>query len=217
MTAVTTLTIGTTLAILTYAIVDAVLLRPLPLPRSQELLSVFSEFRPESGYTFERFALSAPEILDYQRQSRTVDVAAWQPDSVSITADDGTGTTTNVVRASSDVFRILQTQAARGRTLMPADDVPGAPCVVVLSNGLWRERLGGALNPVGQRLELSGESCEIVGVMPAGFAFPSASTRLWLPLALDRDPNARGNHGLVALGQMKTGIRCRRFAAKFER
>lgn len=97
LTAVTTLTVGTTLAILAYTIVDGVLLRPLAFPRSQELLSIFSEFRPESGYTFQRFALSAPEILDYQRQSRTVDVAAWQPASVSITADDGTATPAGAV------------------------------------------------------------------------------------------------------------------------
>ena len=207
VTAVATLTVGTTLAILAYAIVDGVLLRPLPFPRSQELLSILSEFRPESGYTFDRFALSAPEILDYQRQSRTVDVAAWQPDTVSITADDGTATPVKVVRASSDVFRLLETPAALGRVLTSGDDAPGAPCVVVLSDPLWQERLGGDRNAIGQRLILSGENCEIVGVMPAGFGFPTASRRLWLPLALDRDPNTRGNHGLVALGRLKPGAR----------
>ncbi|MBA2259527.1 MAG: ABC transporter permease, partial [Acidobacteria bacterium] len=207
LTAVTTLTVGTTLAILAYTIVDGVLLRPLAFPRSQELLSIFSEFRPESGYTFQRFALSAPEILDYQRQSRTVDVAAWQPASVSITADDGTATPAGAVRVSADVFRLLETPAAIGRVLTAADDAPGAPCVLVLGHPLWMERLGGDRNALGRRLTLSGGSCEIVGVMPAGFAFPAASTRLWLPLALDRDPNTRGNHGLVALGRVKPGMR----------
>jgi putative ABC transport system permease protein len=206
LTAVATLTVGTTLALLAYTIVDGVLLRPLPFPRSQELLSIFSEFRPESGYTFERFALSAPEILDYQRQSRTVAAAAWQPDSVSITSDDGTATLIRVVRASSEVFRLLETPPALGRVLTSADDAPGAPCVLVLSHPLWQERLGGDGNAVGRRLTLSGESCEIVGVMPEVFAFPTASTRLWLPLALDRDPNTRGDHGLVALGRMKPGV-----------
>lgn len=207
LTAVTTLTVGTTLAILAYTIVDGVLLRPLAFPRSQELLSIFSEFRPESGYTFRRFALSAPEILDYQHQSRTVDVAAWHHDSVSIMADDGIATPARAVRASSDVFRLLETPAAIGRVLTAADDAPGAPCVLVLSHPLWMERLGGDRHALGRRLTLSGESCEIVGVMPTGFAFPAASTRLWLPLALDRDPNTRGNHGLVALGRLKPGVR----------
>jgi predicted permease len=206
LTSMLTLTVGTALAILAYTIVDGVLIRPLPFPRSDELLSIYSEFRPESGYTFDRFALSAPEISDYKAESRTVDVAAWQPAGVSITANDGTAKPVSAVFASSDVFRVLEVPPGLGRVLTGADDVPGAPCAAVLSHALWQEHFGGDRYAVGRRFALSGETCAIVGVMPAGFSFPSPATSLWLPLALDRDPNTRANHGLVALGRLKPGI-----------
>ena len=68
---------------LAFTLVDAILIRPLRFPRSSELLLINTEFRPESGYNYDRFALSAPEIIDYAAENRTVDVAAYQLDGVA--------------------------------------------------------------------------------------------------------------------------------------
>ena len=53
---------------------------------------------------------------------------------------------------------------------------------------------------------MNGEPCDVVGVMPAAFAFPTEAARLWLPLAVDPDPDTRGNHGLMAVGRLKPGV-----------
>ena len=84
LTAVASLGLGLGLAMLTFTLVDAILLRPLRFPRAHELLAVYSDFRPESGHRYDRFALSPPEVLDYASQNRTADVAAYQPEGVAL-------------------------------------------------------------------------------------------------------------------------------------
>jgi predicted permease len=206
LTVVASLGLGLGLAMLTFTFVDAILLRPLKFPRGHELLAIYSDFRPESGFSYDRFALSAPEVLDYASQNQTVDVAAYRPEGVGFA--DGVGSPERIpaVRVTSGVFRILETPPVLGRTLTAADDRPGAACVVVLSHGLWQERLGGDGAAIGRQLRVNGEPCEVVGVMPATFAFPEDAARLWLPLEVDPDPDARGNHGLLAVGRLKTNV-----------
>jgi putative ABC transport system permease protein len=206
LTVVASLGLGLGLAMLTFTFVDAILLRPLKFPRAHELLSVYTDFRPESGFRYDRFALSAPEVLDYASQNQTVDVAAYQPEGVGFA--DGVASPERIpaVRVTSGVFRILETPPMLGRILAAADDRPGAPCGIVLSYGLWQERLGGDRSAIGRQLRVNGEPCAVVGVMPATFAFPDDGARLWLPLAVDPDPDARGNHGLLAVGRLKPNV-----------
>ena len=79
LTVIASLGLGLGLAMLTFTLVDAILIRPLRFPNAHELLMISTEFRPESGYNYDRFSLSAPEVTDYASQNRTVSVAAFQP------------------------------------------------------------------------------------------------------------------------------------------
>jgi predicted permease len=206
LTIVATMTLGLGLGIMTFALVDGILVRPLAFPRSEQLVSIYTEFRPESGYTFAQSAISPPEVADYAAQNRTVDVGAWQAASVALAQPDRAPEPIAAIRASSNVFTVLNTAPALGRTLMPADDEPGAACVAVLSHGLWREAFAGARDVVGRRVRLSGQPCEIVGVMPDRFMFPRENFRIWLQLPLETNPNTRGNHGLFAVGRMRASV-----------
>lgn len=206
LTVIASLGLGLGLAMLTFALVDAILLRPLKFPRSPELLMIYTDFRPESGYNYDRFALSAPEVLDYASQNRTVHVAAYQPEGVAFADGIVAPERIPAVRTTSGVFRILETPPLLGRTLTTADDQPGAPCAVVLSYGLWQERFAGDPGVIGKRPRVNGEPCEVAGVMPASFFFPTDAARLWLPLFVDPDPDTRGNHGLMAVGRLRSGV-----------
>ena len=206
LTVVLSLGLGLGLAMLTFTFVDAILLRPLKFPRAHELLAVYTDFRPESGHVYDRFALSPPEVLDYASQNRTVQVAAYQPEGVAFSDGVISAERMPAVRVTSGVFRILETPPLLGRTLTAADDQPGAACVVILSYGLWHERLAGNPAVVGRRLRVNGEPCDVAGVMPPTFAFPTEAARMWLPLAVDPDPDTRGNHGLMAVGRLKPGV-----------
>jgi predicted permease len=203
---VATMTLGLGLGIMTFALVDGILVRPLAFPRSDELVSIYTEFRPESGYTFARSAISPPEVADYAAQNRTVDVGAWQAASVALAQRDRVPEPIAAIRASSNVFTVLETSPALGRTLVPADDAPGAPCVAVLSDGLWHDAFGGDRDVVGRRVTLSGQACEIVGVMPDRFVFPRESVRIWLQFPLETGPSTRGDHGLFAVGRMRPAV-----------
>ena len=206
LTVVGSLGLGLGLAMLTFTFVDAILLRPLKFPRAHELLAVYTDFRPESGYLYDRFALSPPEVLDYASQNRTVQVAAYQPEGIAFSDGVTSAERLPAARVTSGVFRILETPPLLGRTVTAADDQPGAACAVVLSYGLWQERLAGDPAVVGRRLRINGEPCEVAGVMPPTFAFPTEAARMWLPLAVDPDPDTRGNHGLMAVGRLKPGV-----------
>ena len=206
LTIVATMTLGLGLGIMTFALVDAILVRPLAFPRSEQLVSISTEFRPESGYTFAQSAISPPEVADYAAQNRTVEVGAWQAGSVALAQPGRVPEPIAAIRASSNVFTVLETAPALGRTLVAADDEPGAACVAVLSHGLWRDAFGGARDVVGRRVTLSGQPCEIVGVMPDRFMFPRENFRIWLQLPREADPNTRGNHGLFAVGRIRPSL-----------
>jgi putative ABC transport system permease protein len=206
LTVIASLALGLGLAMLTFTLVDAILLRPLRFPRAGELVLVYSEFRPESGQRFDRFALSAPEIIEYAAANRSVDVAAYRPEAVALADGADSPERLPAARMTAGAFRILETAPMLGRTLTIEDDQPGGPCVTVVSHGLWRTRLAADPRAIGRRIRVNGEPCEVVGVMPISFAFPNEAARLWLPLAVDPDPNTRGNHGLMGVGRFKPGV-----------
>jgi putative ABC transport system permease protein len=104
---------------------------------------------------------------------------------------------------TSEFFDVLGAPPARGRTFQGGDDVQGAEGTVVLSHGLWQE-LGADPSLVGRPLRIGGTNRTVVGVMPAGFWFPSPGTRMWLSAPLD--PNSRsGRYALV--GRVQPGVR----------
>jgi predicted permease len=86
-----------------------------------------------------------------------------------------------VAEMSASAFRLTRTPPLLGRTLIDADETPGAPSVVVIGHDVWRERLDGDPDVVGRVVRLGGVETTVVGVMPVGFAFPVAHG-VWIPL-----------------------------------
>ena len=173
---------------------------------------VWTRYEPSSGYDFPEFSLSGPEFIDYRAQTRALEeVAAFTQPGATLTTDDGAAEPIRVsqVLGTANLFATLGAQAAIGRTFRADEDQPGAPCVVVLSDWLWLDAFGGDPSAVGRTVRLSGTPCEIVGVMPAGFAFPAATTQLWRTVTLDPSNaqwSERLNHGLRAVGRLAPGV-----------
>src|SRR5205823_2394049 len=78
--------------------------------------------------------------------------------------------------------------------------------VVILSHSLWIQRFGGKADALGKTLKLNDETYTIIGIMPAGFSFPSDETVLWIPLDLDFQQWGRGNLFFDVIGRLKTGV-----------
>jgi predicted permease len=218
LVAITTLALGIAANVALFSTVYGVLLRPLDLPQSDQLLLVNTRYTPESGYDFPYSSMSTPEYLDYRAQARTVtDVAAMSMDRMNLAPVGGTPVRVSGVRATANLLSVLGVEPRVGRGFREGDDAPGAPCVLVLSDGLWRDEFAGA-PVVGRDVPLEGRPCRVSGVMPPGFAFPSRETRLWTPLALDPTdaPVKRASHWLFGVARRRPGVGAEGVAAELD-
>jgi putative ABC transport system permease protein len=211
LTAIATLALGLGAATAMFTIVNSVLLRPLPFKDADRVAAVYTRYDPESGYNFPQFSLSGPELIDYRTQTRVLEqVAAFQRGGVTFATDAAAAAPIRGfhVVATANLFSTLGVEAALGRTFRDGDDAPGAPCVVVLSHGIWLDAFGGDPGAVGRNVRLDGAPCDVVGIMPAGFAFPDASARWWRNANVDpASPfwNQRRSHNWNAVGRLTPG------------
>ena len=155
-----------------FGLVNAILLRPLPYPAADRLVRL-TGFYPKGA------------VVALQERSRTMEVAGVGTDQeVNLT---GHGEAVRVVSStvSANLFAVLGRGAAVGRTFEAGEDRPGRDRLVVLSHALWQARFASDPAAVGRMVTVEGVDRQVVGVMPAGFHFPSGSTELWMPLRLD--------------------------------
>jgi len=200
-------TIGASTAI--FALVDAVLIRPLPLTDQNRIVVMWAA-EPDSPL----IEISYPDFLDFRNETKAFqDLAAHGSTPWSLLM---TGVGDPVVMAfgavSGSFFDVLGARAHLGRTLHPSDEASGAPAVVVLSHPLWQQRFGSDPSVVGRVISLDNEPHTIVGIMPARFNYPAGS-QLWAPLKPTIDalePNARDNLRrigfLYMVGRLGPGI-----------
>src|SRR4029453_8238410 len=157
--AVLALAIGANTAM--FALVHAILIRPLPLAEPDRLIT-FTIVRPGT----DRQPLSLPDLEAFKRSSRTLDgivsMFGW---SANLTGR-GDAERLTAMRVSADYFDVTGAQVQLGRPLTPDDERRPA---AVISHGIWQRRFGGALDAVGQSLVLNGEAFTIVGVLRPDF------------------------------------------------
>ena len=192
--------IGANTAIFT--LVDAVLLRPLPVENPEELTDVWTTCRRGFPYC----SSSYPDFLDYRERNLTfTDMAAFA--GADLTLRDGDGSRRiGAMLTTGNYFNLLGVHALRGRVLVPEDNVLGnAQAVAVLSHRMWVSTFGADPNVLGQTLSLDGASYTIVGVAPKAFRGTrlSANPDLWIPLASLSSLAERG--GLTGRGQRWIG------------
>jgi predicted permease len=204
---VTALGVGATTAAFTLA--DYVLLRPLPFPDSERLVKILEG------------SIKRPSNLRGIRGTNNVSPAnflSWREMSTSFQAMGAYGfVTSNLVGSGEperldgvvithDGFEITGARPAIGRPMTKADDEPGAPCTLFLSDGFWRRKFGGDPSIVGKPLLFDTEPCVVSGVMPPEFAFPQRSVVFWRPMRLAPDPGDRRNNFLWVIARLKSGM-----------
>ena len=198
-----TLAIGVGANIVIFTIVNAVLLRPLPIPDSERL--VMLRHAAPGLAQLDELPMSDALYFLYAEESRTLDgVAVYRDGQASFTGPDNPQ---RVQEASvtASFFDVMQTPPLVGRVFTADDDVPGAAPVVVLSNGLWTTRFGADPGVVGRVVDVDGASVEVVGVMPPGFTFSRPETELWRPIRLDRENTQLGAFGITGVARIADG------------
>jgi predicted permease len=190
-----------------FSVLDAVLLRPLPYDKPEQLIKVWTRFTG-IGAPNDQNWVSAPEFRDLQQLNHSFsDFAAISADSVNLGVK---GSPQRVLGAavSPSLFGMLGAKAMQGRTFLSEEGQPGREKEVLLSYGIWRRVFGANPNVVGSTVDIDGVPMTVVGVMPSGFGYPS-DTEIWAPLAFSPDDlseNSRGSHGLEVLGRLRNGV-----------
>ncbi|HVF44358.1 MAG TPA: ABC transporter permease [Pyrinomonadaceae bacterium] len=198
--AVLALGVGANTAI--FSIVNAVLLRPLPFPGAERVVA-FAGVNPSKGIT--QSNMSAPDFADWRAEQKSFEgLALYTQGSANMTGGDEPERVA-ASAVSADFFRVMSVGAARGRAVLPEDTELGHAPVAVIGHGLWVRRFGADPSVVGKRIEISGRSLEVVGVMPKGFDFPSRA-EVWTALQLDVSKDARDNRSFPVVARLKPGV-----------
>ncbi|HEX5708964.1 MAG TPA: ABC transporter permease [Pyrinomonadaceae bacterium] len=218
--AVLTLALGIGANTAVFSLVNATLLRRLPVNDPEALVYVYSG-QPNSLYS----TASYPDYAELRDRSEVfAGLAARGGITASLGGDDQTELAVGQI-VSGNFFDVLGVRAALGRTITTADDqTPGAHPVAVISHGLWQRRFGGDASVVGREISVNGHSFTIVGVLPAEFRSleQGRTDDLYVPMmmqAVARPPRGgysgemnpdllqvRGNRWLWLIGRLKPGV-----------
>ncbi len=197
-----------------FSVADAVILRPLPYVDPDRLVLFWQADRPRNQAFLE---MSYPAFRDFRARNGVFTALAGMPSTNQEFLYSGRGEPVTLVGrlVTGDFFALLGVPPLLGRTFGPEDDRPGAPRVVVLGHALWRDRFDADPEIAGRRVTLDGESFEIAGVMPSGFAYPKGA-ELWTPLVpgIGELTENRSVFWMSALGRLKAGVSVARARAE---
>ena len=201
-----------------FTIVNALLLRPLPYPDSDQIMMLW-ETNPRFQIGVDTLPVTAGNFMDWREQNSVFDyVSALGVGHWNLTGGDGPERISGA-SVSPNFFRLMGVEPKLGREFRDEEENPGAGKVLVISHALWQRRFAGELDVIGKTMTLDAESYTVIGVAPEGFQFPRANempyfvgvsnqTDLWRPMTLGDDfvNKKRANHQLCVIARLKSGI-----------
>ena len=213
-----TLALGLGASAAMFSLAYAVFLRPLPFRDAGRVTTFVHRFGRSTT------AVSLPTVVDYRNTLTTFEAfAVSRPLDANLTGG-GEPERVRALEVSADFFRVFELAPALGRTFLPHEDQPGAERVALVSDALWKRRLGRAPGVLGTQLALNGQTFTIVGVMPPGFGWGRAygndrAADVWLPFTLTAarlDPANRGWEYLDVSARLAPGATVARAQAEVD-
>jgi len=210
VSAALTLALGVGASTAVFAVLDAVVLRPLPYAEPDRLMAFRSMDRRGPHPT----SLSYPTFFDFRAENRVFEHLVSYRDERFTLTDSLPAIQVPGEIVSWDLFPLLGVQLALGRGFLPEEERPGTH-VAVLSHDLWVSRFGADRGILRRPVRINGRTFLVVGVAPAGFQFPvdSPPVQLWAPLSEDATVSEftplteqRGARVLEAIGRVKPGV-----------
>ncbi|MGD0669220.1 MAG: ABC transporter permease, partial [Bryobacteraceae bacterium] len=186
-----------------FSVIEGVLLKPLPFPKSGELVSVR---HTAPGVNIKDLSASPSMYFVYREENRAFqDIGLWEGNTVNVT---GLAEPERVesLTVTDRVLPLLGVQPILGRWFSRHDDSPGSPETVILSYGYWQRKFGANRSIIGRRMEIDGKLREVIGVLPAGFRFLTQRAELLLPFQFDRNKLYLGNFSYAAMARLKPGV-----------
>jgi predicted permease len=176
------LCLGANLAI--FAVIDTVLLRPLPFPDPDRLVTMFNSY-PKMGQN--RSISSLPNYYNRRGNIPGLSHLAAFLDTTAVVGEAGSTELTDICRVSPEFFATLGVQLSLGRTFVEDEMTYQTDGVVILTDEYWRQKFNADAGVLGRQVRLDGLSRTVIGVLPPGFHFLSSKARIFHPLSSDRD------------------------------
>ncbi|HEY2012784.1 MAG TPA: ABC transporter permease, partial [Bryobacteraceae bacterium] len=179
-----------------FAVVDSILLRPLPFPAPERLVTVFNTY-PKAGVL--RDGSSTANYYERRGQIPAFSDLAIYSEGTAIVGENGATERVPFMRVSPEFFSTLGANFAMGRSFTDAEMAIPPSRVVILSDSYWRENFNADPRVLGRQVQVTGVANSVVGVLPPGFRFLSSEARLYFPFAsspedrLSRERHSGGN------------------------
>jgi predicted permease len=202
LAAILTLALGIGASSAIVAVVDAVLLSPLPYRESDRLVTVWH--RGSGGA--DELATSQALYATYLEFGTVLTGLGAHVETAANLTEGTTSIRVEADSASASLFSVLGISPIAGRGFGPEDERPDGPPVVLISERLWRQRLGRSPDVIGQTLRIDDVAHQVIGVLPARQAFPSDQTDLWFPLRFDPAPPVAIAFRYYAVGRLRPGV-----------
>jgi predicted permease len=216
--AVLTLALGIGANTAIFSVVNALLLKPLPFPESQQLVAFGMTNTRQSGQ-IDLGSLSYPDFFDFREQNHTLHgLAVYHDRNFAVTSDEGAASL-HGVKSSAEFFDVLGVKPILGRGFTRDDETAGGGAgglKVVLSYDFWQKHFGGDKNVLGRTLELDRRQYTVIGVLPAKFQFPIQADPIEFYVTIAEDAanpdgskpqtEERGFHSMESIGRLKPGV-----------
>ncbi len=202
--AVLTLSVGVGANAAIFSLVNGVLLQEMPYPEPKRLVTVWTS---NVARGVNRWGVSLHDYTDWRERSDVFeDLAAWNQNTANLGGIDEPRRIA-YAQVTPSLFTTLGTVPLHGRIFSPEENEPGQDGVIIVSRGFWERELGGEADALGQTLRLDGRPVTVVGVMPAGFAFPSTVVEVWTPFGMrPADEGSRGGRWVRAIARLERGM-----------
>ena len=185
-----------------FAVVNAVLIHPLPYPHPGQLVTVYNSY-PKAGV--DRAGASIPHYLERRAGiAAFAEAAAWRERGVTV-GESGSPDRVAAMNVTPSFFPLLGIPASLGRTFAEEEGVYGKNDVVVLSDGFWRQAYGARPDAIGKTIRVDGTPQTIIGVMPPGFRFGTSEAKMWTPMCFsddDRKPDRRHSNNMSMIARL---------------
>jgi predicted permease len=200
--AILTVAIGIGASTAMFTVVNAVLLRPLPIPEPEDFTYV--------GWVWSK-GNDIPALTDFQYEfvrdhSRAFEAVATYRTQEAHVGDESAAQPLRGLRVTSGFFRAIGFEPRLGRAFDARELEAAGPAVVILGDAVWRTRFGGDPDIVGRQIRLDGEVRTVVGVLPPEFRFPPEpqSTDYLVPFAVRANPRDEG-HNTEVIARLRHG------------
>lgn len=204
ITAVLTLALGIGISAAMFTVVDGVLLRPLPVPHSSQVVVL-----GEANNAGNIGSSSLPNLRDWRDHAKSFQDIAWYAlKFFDLKKIDGTALLSFNVQASPNFFSMLHAQPMLGRTFLPQAGTDGNQGTAVLSHFVWQNNFHADKNIIGKRIQLGTDTYTVIGVMPQRFYIPlnDEGPFVWTVLPHTADMEQRNNGFLKGIGRLHPGV-----------